>query len=68
MDKAKAIVAAIGMVITALTAILADNVFDANEAGVLLTVLIEAAATVWAVWRVPNAGFVKTGAKPQSRN
>lgn len=63
MDKAKAIVAAIGMVVTVLTAILADNVFDANEVGTLVTVLIEAGATVWAVWRVPNAGFVKTGTK-----
>lgn len=63
MDKAKAIVAAIGMVITALTAILADNVLDANEVGTLVTVLIEAAIAVWAVWAVPNAGFVKTGTK-----
>lgn len=65
MEKAKAIVGAIGLVVTALTAILADDVFDINEIGTLVVVLIEAGATIWAIWRVPNAGFVKV---PTSQN
>lgn len=63
MRAAKAWIAAIGMVITSLTAILADNVFDANEVGTLVTVAIEAILLVIAVYKVPNAGFVETGAE-----
>lgn len=54
MKAAKAVVGAIGLVVTALTAILADDIFDANEVGTLVTVLIEAGVAVYAIWRVPN--------------
>lgn len=59
MRAAKAIVGAIGLVVTSLTAILADDVFNANEAATLAGVLVEAAIAIWAIWRVPNAGFVE---------
>lgn len=55
MRTAKAVVAALGTVVTVLTAALADDVVNAGETGTLIATLIEAAATVYAVWRVPNA-------------
>ena len=54
MRAAKAIVAAIGAVVMALTAAFADDVVDTNEIGMLVTVLIEGALTVWAVYQTPN--------------
>ena len=54
MSAAKALVAAVGVVVTALTGVLADDVVDVNEVALLVAVLVEAAATVYAVWRVPN--------------
>jgi hypothetical protein len=62
MRAAKAWVAAIGTVVMALSAVLADDLINANEIGTLVTVGIEAALTILAVYRVPNAGFVE---KPQ---
>lgn len=57
----KAIVAGIGTTLTALTTALAtvsvavgDDVVDASEVGAIVTALITAGVTVWAVWRVPN--------------
>lgn len=65
METAKAIVGAIGLVVTALTAILADNVFDTSEAGIIVTVVIEAAMTTYAIWRIPNTNYVyRPGASP----
>lgn len=61
MRAAKAIVAAIGTVVVALTGVLADEVVDVNEVGLLVTVLIEAAITIFAVYQVPNKGFTETG-------
>lgn len=61
MRAAKAWVAAIGTVVMALTAAFADDVVDTNEIGLLVTVLIEAALTVLAVYQVRNAGFVESG-------
>jgi hypothetical protein len=55
-------VAAIGTIVMALSAVLADDLINANEIGTLVTVGIEAALTVIAVYQVPNAGFVE---KPQ---
>lgn len=55
MRTAKALVAAIGAVVTVLTAALADDVLNAGETGTLIATVIEAAGTVWAVYRVPNA-------------
>lgn len=54
MKAAKAIVAAVGTVVTALTAALADEVLSLDEVGQLVAVVIAAAATIWGVWRVPN--------------
>lgn len=62
MRAAKAWVAAIGTIVMALSAVLADDLINANEIGTLVTVGIEAALTVIAVYQVPNAGFVE---KPQ---
>ena len=55
MRIAKAIAAAVGMVVTVLTAALADDVLSLDETGQIVAVAIEAAARVYAVWRVPNA-------------
>lgn len=55
MKIAKAVVAAVGAVATVATAALADDVLNVSETGTLVATAIEAAATVWAVWRVPNA-------------
>lgn len=54
MTAAKAIVAAVGTVVVALTAALADEVLSLDEVGQLAAVVITGAAAVWAVWRVPN--------------
>ncbi len=55
MKIAKAVVAGVGMVVTVLTAALADDVLNASEGATLIATAIEAGATIWAVWRVPNA-------------
>lgn len=62
MVKAKALVAAVGVVLTALTAALADDVFSMADVSALLVAIIPAAASVWAVWRVPNAAPPEGGA------
>lgn len=54
MKIAKAIAAAVGLVATSVSGALADNVFDFNEVGVVVTYLLTGAASVWAVWRVEN--------------
>lgn len=59
MKTAKAVVAGVGMVVTVLTAALADDVFNATETGTLVATLIEAGATVWAVWGVRNQPEVR---------
>lgn len=60
MRAAKAIVAAVGAVVMALSAVLADDIINASEIGTLVTVGIEAVLMVIAVYRIPNAGFVET--------
>ena len=62
MVKAKAIVSAVGVVVTALTAALADDVFNLSDVQGLLSAIIPAAVSVWAVWRVPNATPPEGGA------
>jgi hypothetical protein len=52
---AKAVVAAVGTVATALTGALADDVLNLDEGASLASVLVLAVGTVYAVWRVPNA-------------
>ncbi|PXY33544.1 hypothetical protein BAY59_10700 [Prauserella coralliicola] len=54
MKIAKALVAAIGGFCTAVTPVLADEVIGLNEWGTVAAALVAAAATVAAVWRVPN--------------
>ena len=54
MTAAKAVVAAIGTIVTALTAALADEVLDLTEVAHLVTVAVECAATVFAVYQVRN--------------
>jgi len=54
MTKAKALVAAAGTIVTALSAAFADNVFDGSEVGGVVSTVVTAAIAVWAVWRVPN--------------
>ncbi len=54
MKIAKAVVAAVGSVITVLTAALADDVLSLDETGGIVASAIVAAGTVYAVWAVPN--------------
>jgi hypothetical protein len=54
MTAAKAVAAAIGVIITALTAALADEVLDLSEVGQLLAVTVTAAGTVYGVWKTRN--------------
>lgn len=54
MKAAKAVVAAVGTVATAVSAMLADNVFDFNEVGTLVTVVLVAGASVWGVYEARN--------------
>lgn len=68
MRTAKAVVAAIGSTLTALTSALAtvtlvldDDAVDLNEISSLITAVVVLGATVWAVWRVPNEGYVQVG-------
>lgn len=52
--KAKAVVAAVGTIVTALTAAFTDDVVDIGEVGELTAVVIAAGLTIYGVWRVPN--------------
>lgn len=54
LKSTKAIVSAIGTVVTALSAALADDVLNQSEIGGLVVTIIAAGATIYAVWRVPN--------------
>lgn len=65
MKKAKAVVAGIGSTLTALMTMLTtisfvldDDAVDVNEIGSLATAVVTLGLTIWAVWRVPNAGMV----------
>jgi hypothetical protein len=52
--NAKAVVAAIGTVVTALSAALADEVLNNNEIGGLVSTVVLAGITVYGVWKVRN--------------
>lgn len=54
MEKAKAVAAALGLVVTALSAAFADDVLDVSETGQIVATVITGALSVYAVWRVPN--------------
>lgn len=58
MKTAKAIIGAVGIIVTALTAALADNAIGATDAEALAIAAVEAGAILYALWRVPNARFV----------
>lgn len=55
MRIAKTVVAALGTVVTVLTGALADDVLDMSETGTLVSTIVTAALTVYAVYKVPNA-------------
>ncbi len=52
---AKAIVAALTLVMAELSDVLADNIIGLPEWGRLLTVVVVSGIGVWGVFRVPNA-------------
>lgn len=54
MTAAKAVVAAIGVVVTALSTALADNAFNSGEAGTIAAAVVTGTLTVYGVWRTPN--------------
>lgn len=51
---AKAVVAAVGGLATALGPVVADDVIGMDEVGTVASALALAAATIYGVWRVPN--------------
>jgi hypothetical protein len=55
MKYAKALAAGIGSVLTVLTAALADDVLSMDETGTLVSTLVTAALTVYAVFKTSNA-------------
>lgn len=54
MKTAKAWLAGAGLVVTSLTAILADDVFNLDEGVTLVTVVAEIAVSIFTVYRIPN--------------
>lgn len=54
MTIAKAVVAAVGALVTVLTVALADDLFNASDAATLIAAIVEQAVAVWTVWRLPN--------------
>jgi hypothetical protein len=54
MKIAKAIIAAFGTTLTALTVAFADDVLSVEEFGTIASTVVVGAAAVWAVWKVPN--------------
>lgn len=51
---AKAVVAAVGGLATALSPVVADEVVGLDEVGTITSALAVAVATVYGVWRTPN--------------
>jgi hypothetical protein len=58
---AKATVAAIGTVITALAAAFADDVLSHNEVAGLVSTVVLGAISVYSVWKVPNREVPSNG-------
>jgi hypothetical protein len=54
MTAAKAWVAALGTVVTALSAAFADDVFNGNDAAAVVSTVVLGAVSVISVYRVPN--------------
>ncbi len=54
MHTAKAWVAFVGTVVTALTAALSDDVFNINDTTQVIVTLVPAFATLWSTYQVPN--------------
>lgn len=63
MRTAKAWVAAAGLLVTALTGVFADDVFDIAEGPTLAATLVEAALAVFAVYQVKNKRTVQDDAE-----
>jgi hypothetical protein len=55
MTAAKAWVAALGTIVTALSAAFADDVFNGNDAAAVVSTVVLAIVSVVGVYRVPNA-------------
>lgn len=51
---AKAVAAAVGGLVTALTPVFADDVLGLDEIETVIAAIAAAVGTVYAVWRVPN--------------
>lgn len=54
VTKAKAWMAAVGTLLMALSVAFADDVLSMGETGTIVTVLVESALTVFAVYKVEN--------------
>lgn len=67
MKIAKAIVAGIGGLCTALAPLLADNVIGVGDWPAVISALVIAIGTVAAVWRVPNQGSEPKAEPPAPR-
>lgn len=52
--KAKAVAAAVGTFATVVAAVFADDVLDTSEIGSLIAGGVTAAATIYAVFKIPN--------------
>lgn len=50
----KAVIAAVGTLVTLLTAAVADDVFNVDESVAVGVALVEAAVTVWGVYKARN--------------
>lgn len=50
----KAIITALSMVLVVLTGALGDDLLSMSETTQLISIVVEAVAAVYAVWRVPN--------------
>ena len=55
MRTAKAWVSAVGMVVTALTAALSDDIFDVSDTTQVVSTVIVASAAVYGVYKTRNA-------------
>jgi hypothetical protein len=55
VTRLKAVAAAVGVTVTALTAAFADNVLSHNEIAGVVSTVVAGALSVYAVWKVPYA-------------
>jgi hypothetical protein len=74
MRTAKAVVAAIGSTLTALSTaaatasvVLGDDKIDLGEISTITTAVVSLVATIYAVWRVPNQPAAEPAPRPLRR-